>query len=153
MLVIDDEALTDRELAWSQTEYAGDMRVPYTPRDFDEDGPAGWSMRLNLIDEPPKRDGRGARLRLSQLIVGMCALVAMTAIGGVAYTLAGIENRQKPRRRPPWCRCRCRRSARCCRAPRRRLPAPVPPPPSPNPLPQRRAATASGASAATAPPW
>jgi hypothetical protein len=94
VLVIDGEALTDRELAWSQTEYPGDIRVPYSPAAYDEDGPAGWSMRLNLIETPRKRPWR--RLRLSQFIIGMCALIAMTAIGGVAYTLSGIENHQVP---------------------------------------------------------
>lgn len=94
LLVIDEEALTDRELAWSQTEYPGDIRVPYTPEAFDEDNPAGWSMRLNVIDPPRARAWRS--VRLSQLVVGMCALVAMTAIGGVAYTLTGIENHQAP---------------------------------------------------------
>jgi Hsp70 protein len=96
LLVIDHDALTDRELAWSQTEYPGDIRVPYTPDDFDEDGQAGWSMRLNLIEEPPPVGRPWRRLRFSQLIVGLCALVAMTAIGGVAYTLTGIENHQAP---------------------------------------------------------
>lgn len=95
LLVIDEEALTDRELAWSQTEYPGDIRVPYTPEAFDEDSnPGGWSMRLNVIEPPRERAWR--RVRLSQLVVGMFALVAMTAIGGVAYTLTGIENRQAP---------------------------------------------------------
>jgi Hsp70 protein len=94
VLVIDGEALTDRELAWSQTEYPGDIRVPYSPTAYDEDGAAGWSMRLNLIEAPRERPWR--RLRLSQLIIGMCAVVAMTAIGGVAYTLSGIENHQVP---------------------------------------------------------
>ncbi len=95
LLVIDEEALTDRELAWSQTEYPGDIRVPYTPEAFDEESnPGGWSMRLNVIDAP--RDRAWRRVRLSQLVVGMFALVAMTAVGGVAYTLTGIENRQAP---------------------------------------------------------
>ena len=124
VLVIDHEALTDRELAWSQTEFPGDVRVPYTPAAYDEDGPAGWSMRLNLIDPPSERPWR--RLRFSQLIIGMCALVAMTAIGGVAYTLAGIENHQAPPAptvvpvpAPPVSRL---------------APSPVPPPP-PTPVP------------------
>ncbi|WP_304528662.1 Hsp70 family protein [Mycobacterium sp. E2327] len=94
VLVIDDEALTDRELAWSQTEYGPDIRVPYSPTAFDEDGGSGWSMRLNVI-EPPKASS-WRRLRLSQLVIGMCAVVAMTSIGGVAYTLSGIENHQVP---------------------------------------------------------
>ena len=94
VLVIDDEALTDRELAWSQTEYPGDLRVRFGGETYDEDGPSGWSMRLNVLEPPKGRPWR--RLRLSQLIIGMCAVVAMTAIGGVAYTLTGIENRQAP---------------------------------------------------------
>jgi hypothetical protein len=95
VLVIDDEALTDRELAWSQTEYPGDLRMRFGGETYDEDGPAGWSMRLNVI-EPPRERGPWRRLRFSQLIIGMSAVVAMTAIGGVAYTLTGIENRQAP---------------------------------------------------------
>jgi hypothetical protein len=94
LLVIDHDALTDRELAWSQTEFGDDVRVPYSPAAFDEDGPAGWSMRLNIMEQP--RPSAWRRLRLSQLVVGMCAAVAMTAIGGVAYTLTGIENHQNP---------------------------------------------------------
>ena len=94
VLVIDHDAMTDRELAWSQTEYPGDVRLPYSPAAYDEDGPAGWSMRINMIDPPRGRTWR--RFRLSQLIIGMSALVAMTAIGGVAYSLTGIENRQAP---------------------------------------------------------
>ncbi|BBY39442.1 hypothetical protein MMAN_35760 [Mycobacterium mantenii] len=95
VLVIDDEALTDRELAWSQTEYPGDLRMRFGGETYDEDGPAGWSMRLNVI-EPPRERRPWLRLRFSQLVIGMSAVVAMTAIGGVAYTLTGIENRQAP---------------------------------------------------------
>ncbi|EJO90946.1 hypothetical protein MCOL_V201915 [Mycobacterium colombiense CECT 3035] len=95
VLVIDDEALTDRELAWSQTEYPGDLRMRFGGETYDEDGPAGWSMRLNVIQPPPERRP-WLRLRFSQLIIGMSAVVAMTAIGGVAYTLTGIENRPAP---------------------------------------------------------
>lgn len=125
VLVIDDEALTDRELAWSQTEFPGDVRVPYSPAAFEEDGPAGWSMRLNVIEEP--RESSWRRIRLSQLLIGLCAVVAMTAVGGVAYTLAGIENRQAPPAptvaplpAPPV-------------SPVAPSPAPPPPPPAPAP--------------------
>lgn len=97
VMVIDQEALTERELAWSQTEFP-EMPTRFDAASYagsyDDDGPAGWSMRLNVIDRPKARPWR--RLRLSQLIIGMCAVVAMTAIGGVAYTLTGIENRRAP---------------------------------------------------------
>ncbi len=139
VLVIDDEALTDRELAWSQTEYPGDLRVRFGDETYDEDGPSGWSMRLNVIDPPRERPWR--RFRLSQLVIGMSALVAMTAIGGVAYTLTGIENRQAPpvrsvvpRPAPPVSSVLPRQAP----AP----PTAVPPPPSAEPVP----------SAAPAPP-
>ncbi len=132
VMVIDADALTDRELAWSQTEF------PEMPTHFDggggggggggpydDDLPAGWTMRLNMNDRPRARPWR--RLRLSQLVIGTCALVAMTAIGGVAYTLTGIENRQAPvvpsvapLPAPP---------------PSSVAPSPVPPPPTAAPVP------------------
>lgn len=132
VLVIDDEALTDRELAWSQTEYPGDLRVRFGGETYDEDGPSGWSMRLNVIDPPPERPWR--RFRLSQLIIGMSALVAMTAIGGVAYTLTGIEHRQAP----PAPSVAPRPAPASPLVPRTVAPPPptaVPPPPSAAPVP------------------
>jgi hypothetical protein len=124
VLVIDHDAATDRELAWSQTEW-GEVPVRFTGDSYDEDGAGGWSMRLNVIEPPKERPWR--RLRLSQLVIGLCALVAMTAIGGVAYTLTGIENREAPVVPtvapvpvPP---------------PTSVVPSPVPPPPSPAPVP------------------
>ncbi|MGO9183419.1 Hsp70 family protein [Mycobacterium sp.] len=132
VLVIDDEALTDRELAWSQTEDGGAVRVRYSPEIFHEDGPSGWSMRLNL-GEPPKA-GSWRRVRLSQFIVGMCAVVAMMSLGGVAYTLSGIENHQNPPAPtvvplpgPP--------TSPPAPSPVPPPPTPVPPPPSPQPIP------------------
>ncbi|MGD1239532.1 Hsp70 family protein [Mycobacterium seoulense] len=132
VLVIDDEALTDRELAWSQTEDPGDLRVRFGGEIYDEDGPSGWSMRLNVIEPPRDRPWR--RLRLSQLIVGMSALVAMTAIGGVAYTLTGIEHRQAP----PAPSVAPRPAPASPLVPRTVVPPPptaVPPPPSAAPVP------------------
>lgn len=143
VLVIDDEALTDRELAWSQTDDPGDLRMRFGGETYDEDGPAGWSMRLNVID-PPRERRPWRRLRISQLIIGMSAVVAMTAVGGVAYTLTGIENRQAPpppsvapppapsvkpaaplrppRRRPPRCPYPRRRARNPSQVPRRPRP-------------------------------
>ncbi len=124
VLVIDHDAMTDRELAWSQTEW-GEVPTRFTEHSYDDDVAAGWSMRLNVIDPPRERAWR--RLRLSQFVVGLCALVAMTAVGGVAYTLTGIENRQAPvvptvapRPAPP---------------PSSVVPTAVPPPPSAAPVP------------------
>ncbi|WP_413540764.1 Hsp70 family protein [Mycobacterium intracellulare] len=128
VLVIDDEALTDRELAWSQTDDPGDLRMRFGGETYDEDGPAGWSMRLNVID-PPRERRPWRRLRISQLIIGMSAVVAMTAVGGVAYTLTGIENRQARRRR----RSRRRRAVRQARGAGSGRPPPPPPCPTPPP--------------------
>ena len=132
VLVIDDEALTDRELAWSQTEDGGAVRVRYSPEIFHEDGPSGWSMRLNVVDLP--NDRSWPRLRLSQFIIGVCAVVAMASLGGVAYTLSGIENRHSPPARtvaplpaPP--------ASPHVASPVPAPPTPVPPPPSPAPVP------------------
>ncbi len=94
VLVIDEDALTDRELAWSQTEFPGDVPVRFAGDSYNEDGPACWSMRLNMI-EPPKERPR-LRIRVSRLLIALSAVVAMTAMGGVAYTLAGEESRETP---------------------------------------------------------
>jgi actin-like ATPase involved in cell morphogenesis len=93
VMVIDQDALTDRELAWSQTEFPGDVPVRFQGDSYNEDI-ACWSMRLNLIEPPKEPPWR--RLRVSQLLIGLCAVVAMTAIGGVAFTLTAMERRQAP---------------------------------------------------------
>jgi len=128
VLVIDGEAVTERELAWSQTEDGGAIRVRYTPAIFHEDGPSGWSMRLNMIEPPKERSWQ--RLRLSQLIIGLCAVVAMTSIGGVAYTLAGIENRPAPPVVAP------RPMPSSSPPAPTAMPAPVTPEPPPSPTPE-----------------
>lgn len=88
VLVIDQDALTDRELAWSQTEFP-EVPTRFQGDSYNEDGPC-FSMRLNIID-PPKPMRR--RIRVSQLLIGLCAAVAMTAVGGVAITLTAVEQR------------------------------------------------------------
>lgn len=165
VLVIDDEALTDRELAWSQTEYPGDLRMRFGGEHYDEDGPAGWSMRLNVIDPPRERRGAWRRLRFSQLIIGMSAVVAMTAIGGVAYTLTGIENRQAPPApsvaplpAPPASSLVPRPAAPPPTAvpppppSAQPIPSPAPPPPQPPPVPTQPPAPPPPVVVTTAPP-
>ncbi|BBX75272.1 Hsp70 family protein [Mycobacterium shinjukuense] len=95
VMVIDSDALTDRELAWSQTEFPGEARLDGDP--YSEDGPC-WSMRLNVIEPPKAPPWR--RFRISQLLIGLSAVVAMTAIGGVAVTLTAGEQRPAPHRAP-----------------------------------------------------
>ncbi|MCQ4364443.1 Hsp70 family protein, partial [Mycobacterium gordonae] len=109
VMVIDQDALTDRELAWSQTEFP-EVPTRFQGDSYNEDGPC-FSMRLNIID-PPKAPRR--RIRLSQLLIGLCAAVAMTAVGGVAITLTAVEQRHTHRPAPV-------------------LPSVAPPPVSPNP--------------------
>jgi hypothetical protein len=94
VLVIDEDALTDRELAWSQTEFPGDVPLRFAGDSYNEDAPNGFTMRLNVLEQPKVRPR--PRIRLSQVVIATCAVVAMTSIGGVAYTLAGIENREAP---------------------------------------------------------
>ncbi|QLL09959.1 Hsp70 family protein [Mycobacterium vicinigordonae] len=96
LLVIDHDALTDRELAWSQTEFP-EVPTRFEADPYHEDG-ACFSMRLNLIDPPKEPPWR--RFRVSQVLIGLCAAVAMTAIGGVAITLTAIEQRHTPTKAP-----------------------------------------------------
>nr|WP_243633044.1 Hsp70 family protein [Mycobacterium uberis] len=94
VLAIDGGALTERELAWSQAEYPEDASARFGRDSFYEDGPAGWSVPLNVIESPIGRLWR--RIRVSQLVIGLCALVAMAAIGGVAYTLTDVQKPGTP---------------------------------------------------------
>ncbi len=96
VMVIDQDALTDRELAWSQTEFP-EVPTRFQGDSYNEDGPC-FSMRLNIIDPPKAPSWR--RIRLSQMLIGLCAAVAMTAIGGVAITLTAVEQRHTHRPAP-----------------------------------------------------
>lgn len=97
VMVIDCDAMTDRELAWSQTEFTGDLPKRLDIDSFDEEGPC-WSMRLNVLDTPKEPPWR--RMRVSQLLIGLCAAVAVTAISGVAVTLTTVEQRQTHQQNP-----------------------------------------------------
>ena len=144
VLVIDHDAMTDRELAWSQTEFPevltrfdrsgggggggddDDDCEPHNP--YNDDG-ACFSMRLNVIDRPKEPPWR--RFRLSQVLIGLCAAVAMTAVGGVAITLTAIESRHTPHQAPI-----VPSVAPLPTSPDAKLPAAIPTsPPPPSPLP------------------
>ncbi|BBX98586.1 Hsp70 family protein [Mycobacterium lacus] len=143
VMVIDEDALTDRELAWSQTEFPGEVPVRFDGDSYNEDGPC-WSMRLNVI-EPPK-ESPWRRFRVSQLLIGLCAVVAMTAIGGVAFTLTAIERHPAPQipvvplPAPP------------SRGPGSLAPSPVPSPPTVAPPPSAEPAPTSVAPPPPPPP-
>ncbi|OBJ88631.1 Hsp70 family protein [Mycobacterium asiaticum] len=92
VLVIDQDALTERELAWSQTEFP-EVMTRFDGDSYNEDGPC-FSMRLNIIDPPKEPPWR--RIRISQVLIGLCAAVALTAIGGVAISLTAVEQRHVP---------------------------------------------------------
>ncbi|RUP04345.1 MAG: hypothetical protein EKK34_14475 [Mycobacterium sp.] len=140
VMVIDQDALTDRELAWSQTEFP-EVPTPFQGDSYNEDGPC-FSMRLNIID-PPKAPKR--RIRVSQLLIGLCAAVAMTAVGGVAITLTAVEQRHThhpapivPTVAPPPV------------SPSAKLPNPIPTSPAePSPLPPPTEAAVPSAAAPT----
>lgn len=138
VMVIDQDALTDRELAWSQTEYPGDVPVRFEGDSYNEDGPC-WSMHLNLIE--PSKNPPWRRVRMSQLLIGLCAVVAMIAIGGVAFTLTSVERRQAP----------VMPTIAPLPAPSRSMvpsslaPSPVPPPPTATPIPSAESVPTSEA--------
>ncbi|MFV0494607.1 Hsp70 family protein, partial [Mycobacterium sp.] len=90
------EEPADRELAWSRTE-SPELLTRCEEDSYHDEAPC-FSMAINMID-PPK-ETPWTRLRVSQVLIGLCAAVAMTALGGVAITLTAIEQRQAPRHTP-----------------------------------------------------
>ncbi len=99
----------------------GDVPVLLTRDSYDEEAPC-WSMRL----EPDRAGQRIAaaarrRVRVSQVLIGLCAVVAMTAIGGVAIHVHRHRNHEAP----------VVPTVAPLRHPAHRLaPSPVPPPPT-----------------------
>lgn len=96
-MVIDHEALTDRELAWSQTDFPSEAPARFEGDSYNEGGPC-WSMRLNAV-EPPKGPA-WRRIRVSQLLIGVSAVVAMTAIGGRGIDVDSHRETPKPATNP-----------------------------------------------------
>jgi Hsp70 protein len=94
-LLLDDEPPSaPRKLAWSEDEGTGLEPVMYTG-DLYGSGPTVRPARYGPDYEPPEDEPRG-RYHVPRLILGLTALAAMVAIGGVAYNLTSAVKPQPP---------------------------------------------------------
>lgn len=84
-----------QELAWSQADDRGNEPVFYTGGSYDDEFRAPPSQVLPKIELPAAAPSP-RRYRLPQLVFGLGALVAMFAIGGVAYSLTSTTGHQAP---------------------------------------------------------
>jgi actin-like ATPase involved in cell morphogenesis len=92
---VDERASTLRGLAWSQADDTGNEPVLYTGEPYDDGGAGAPPDRYPPGMEPPEEPQR-RRFRMARLVVGLAALVAMFAIGGVGYSLTSTNRRQAP---------------------------------------------------------
>jgi actin-like ATPase involved in cell morphogenesis len=94
--VIDEErSSTLRKLAWSEVEDTGNEPLLYTGEPYDELDAGAPSFTYAPKMEPPEEAPR-PRFRMARLFAGLAALVAMFAIGGVAYTLTSSTQHKAP---------------------------------------------------------
>jgi hypothetical protein len=94
-LLLDDEPpSTPRKLAWSEDDGTGMEPVPYSDDTYGG-GPTVRPARFGPEYEPPEDEPRG-RYHVPRLILGLTALAAMVAIGGVAYNLTSAVQPQPP---------------------------------------------------------
>jgi actin-like ATPase involved in cell morphogenesis len=91
----EERSSTVRQLAWSEAEDTGDEPVPYLDDPYDELGSGAAPVSYAPKTEPPEEPPR-PRFRMARLVVGLAALVAMFAIGAVAYTLTSTTERKAP---------------------------------------------------------
>ncbi|MGH3594937.1 MAG: Hsp70 family protein [Mycobacterium sp.] len=92
-LVDEPPSETLRELAWSQADDTGNEPVLYTGEPYDDDAGGTPSQYLPESESPDKPQ---RRYRLPQMVFGIAAVIAMIAIGGVAYTLTSATDQQAP---------------------------------------------------------
>lgn len=97
-----EEALFDdvpsgpvQQLAWSEADETGIDPVFYSGAPYDDEFRAPPSQVLPKIELPPAEVPQ-RRYRIPQLAFGLAALVAMVAIGGVAYSLTSATGHQAP---------------------------------------------------------
>ena len=94
-LLLDEEPPSaPRKLAWSEDDGNSLEPVPYSG-DLYGSGPTVRPARYGPDYEPPDDEPRG-RYHVPRLILGLTALAAMVAIGGVAYNLTSAVKPQPP---------------------------------------------------------
>jgi hypothetical protein len=94
-LLLDDEPpSTPRKLAWSEDDGRSMEPVPYSDDTYGG-GATARPARFGPEYEPPEEEPRG-RYHVPRLILGLTALAAMVAIGGVAYNLTSAVQPQPP---------------------------------------------------------
>ena len=97
---------TFRALAWSQDDAAGDEPVPYTGENpYDDSYDAYGAYDTEVVDprppvqylpaDEPDGQSRGWQ-RLPQLVLAGAAVVAVVAVGGVAYALTATSTDSTP---------------------------------------------------------
>jgi len=85
------DSATFRALAWSQDD-DGDDVVPYTGDIYDTDVTSARPQVQYVPPTEPIEEPRSTWNRLPQLILGLAAVVAVVAVGGVAIALTSASN-------------------------------------------------------------
>ena len=80
---------TFRALAWSQDD-VGDDPVPYTGEDPYDTGVTAGRPPVQYVPAPGPIEQPRPWYRLPQLVLGLAAMAALIAVGGVAFTLTGL---------------------------------------------------------------
>ncbi|MCV7257597.1 Hsp70 family protein [Mycobacterium shimoidei] len=84
-----------QQLAWSEADETGNDPLFYTGAPYEDEFRAPPSQVLPKIELPPTEVPQ-RRYRLPQLALGLAALVAMVAVGGVAYSLTSATGPSAP---------------------------------------------------------
>jgi hypothetical protein len=83
------ESATSRGLAWSQDDDSDDL-LPYTGPDYDTDSVRAPAQYVSPMG-PVEVDRPRAWQRLPQIVLGVAAIVALVAVGGVAIALTSVD--------------------------------------------------------------
>jgi actin-like ATPase involved in cell morphogenesis len=86
---------TFRALAWSQDDDTADDVVPYTGDVYDTGGTAARPSVQYVPATEPIEEPRSTFNRLPQLVLGLAAVVAVVAVGGVAVALTSASDSTK----------------------------------------------------------